>query len=100
MGSISPPWGWTTMARILIVGDDADFVSASRRVLQEHGYEVSAADNPREALDLAGLASPDLLLLDSVPGEDSDGVGLIEEISHSKRLRCVPGGLFTAGAGP
>ncbi|HJX37268.1 MAG TPA: response regulator [Anaerolineae bacterium] len=88
------------MARILIVGDDADFVSASRRVLQERGYEVSAADNPREALALAERASPDLLLLDSAPGEDSDGVGLIEEISQSKRLRCVPVVLVTAGPAP
>ncbi len=78
------------MARILIVDDDADFVRISGRVLRAQGYEVSAADSRGEALALMGRASPDLLLLDSAACEGADGLDLIEEMSQSKRLRCIP----------
>lgn len=88
------------MARILIVGRDADFVRASRRVLQEHGYTISVTNNAKEALGLAERASPDLLLMDGAPGEGADGLGLIEQLAHSKRLSCVPVVLVASGPIP
>jgi CheY-like chemotaxis protein len=88
------------VARILIVGHDVDFGRASRRVLQEHGYGVSLADNAVEALVLAERASPDLLLMDGGLGEDADGVNLREQLARSKRLCCVPVVLVADGPAP
>jgi acetoin utilization protein AcuC len=86
------------VARILIVDNDVDFVRASRRVLCAHGYEVSAADNYQEALDLMAQATPDLLLVDGVPDPKGEHRQLIEEITRDKRLRGVP--VVLVGSGP
>jgi acetoin utilization protein AcuC len=86
------------MARILIVDGDVDFVRGSRRILSAQGYEVSAAGNYEEALNLMTQATPDLLLLDEVPDPFGGRRKLIEEISRDKRLRCVP--VVLVGSGP
>jgi CheY-like chemotaxis protein len=51
---------------ILIVDDDDDARSLVDRVLRLHGYQVTAAANGQEGLDLLTAASPapDLILLD------------------------------------
>ncbi|HEM61509.1 MAG TPA: response regulator, partial [Chloroflexi bacterium] len=85
------------MARILIIDPDADFVRESRRVLRTQGYQVSAADNYRDAQEVLTQGRPDLLLLDGVHDQVSDDAELMEEISQDERLRCVPVILVTPG---
>lgn len=85
------------MARILIIDPDADFVRESRRVLRTQGYQVSAADNYREAQEVLTQGRPDLLLLDGVHDQVSDEAELMEEIAQDERLRCVPVILVTPG---
>jgi two-component system, OmpR family, KDP operon response regulator KdpE len=55
--------------RVLIVDDESQIRRALRVGLTGHGYEVQVAASGEEALDLAAVAPPDLVILDLVlPG--------------------------------
>jgi two-component system response regulator RegA len=66
---------------VLVVDDDDVFRKRLRRALQERGWDAHDAGNAKEALDLAGSVSPDLVLLDLKMPETS-GLTLIEEIKR------------------
>ena len=78
-------------ARILIVDDDLALVDAVSWVLQEHGYQVTAAGSARAlAARLAEEGRPaDLVLLDIVM-PDGDGVQLLQRLKADERWREVP----------
>ena len=76
------------MSRILIVDDDPDFVTISRKVLEAEGYEVLEAANGRQALEVLRQDKPDLVLLDlNLPGVD--GTGILKHIRDDPRLAKV-----------
>jgi DNA-binding response OmpR family regulator len=50
--------------KILIVDDEEDILHFLELVLREKGYEVATAMNGQDALTLAQLEKPDLVLLD------------------------------------
>jgi two-component system, LuxR family, response regulator TtrR len=50
--------------RILLVDEDEPVRAMISRVLQSAGYQVLAAGNPREAMQLLELAGPDLILIE------------------------------------
>ena len=50
--------------KVLIVDDDADFVSMNKKVLERNGYEVSIAYNGKEGLERVDSDIPDIILLD------------------------------------
>ena len=54
----------TTMARILIVEDDKDLNAAYQMILKKAGHTVGSALNGKDALDMAAMFKPDLILLD------------------------------------
>jgi two-component system KDP operon response regulator KdpE len=57
--------------RVLVVDDEPQMVRALRVGLTAHGYDVVAATNGEEALDLAAGAPPDAVILDlGMPGLD------------------------------
>jgi two-component system alkaline phosphatase synthesis response regulator PhoP len=53
-------------ARILLIDDDADFVSSTRTVLESQPYEVIVATNGDEGISKAKKEKPDLILLDII----------------------------------
>ncbi len=58
-------------ARILIVDDEQDTLNLMRLILEINDYAVITTLNSQEALDLAGEAQPDVVLLDiMMPGLD------------------------------
>lgn len=52
------------MRRILMADDDRNFLSVVARYLAQAGYAVSTAGTGQEAVRLARLEPPDLLVLD------------------------------------
>ncbi|WP_308797859.1 response regulator transcription factor [Agromyces silvae] len=61
--------------RILIADDDAQLQRALRITLAARGYDVVAAHDGAEAIDLAASAHPDLILLDlGMPNVDGTDV--------------------------
>jgi two-component system response regulator RegA len=62
--------------RILVVDDDALFLSALTQALRRRGYEVASADNQASALAIAQDDPPDAAVLDLKLAEES-GLSLI-----------------------
>jgi two-component system cell cycle sensor histidine kinase/response regulator CckA len=75
--------------RILLVEDEAGVRRSTERILREHGYEVTAAAGPEEALVLAADADADLILTDIVmPG--MPGTLLVDQLQrHRPRLPAI-----------
>jgi two-component system, OmpR family, response regulator len=59
-------------ARVLLVDDEDNLRSMLEAALRHMGFDVTTATNGREALALAGTASPDIIVLD-VMMPDLDG---------------------------
>lgn len=61
--------------RVLVVDDDRDMLSVIKAVLEDDDFAVETAADGREALVVARLRAPDLLVLDvTLPVLDSDHV--------------------------
>ena len=84
-------------AKILLVDDDADFVDATRAVLESHPYEVIIARNGDEGLRLALEEKPDLILLDVIMPV-KDGFTAAEQLKKDPELKTIPTLMLTSFA--
>lgn len=85
-------------AQILLVEDDEEQRQIAAAGLRAAGYRVATAASGQEALDIARLEVPDLILLDvDLPG--LDGMAVCRQIKLDKRLSRVPVVFCTARAG-
>ena len=75
---------------ILIVDDDADFVEATRVVLETAGYAVKSASNGKEALASLAKGGVDCLLLDVMMTRDTEGFHIAQEIRANPATAKVP----------
>jgi DNA-binding response OmpR family regulator len=84
------------MATVLVVDDEADLRELVRLNLSLAGHRVVGAADGEEALDLAGLESPDVILLDvMMPKRDGwDTLGAIK--ADSQGLAEIPVLMLTA----
>ncbi len=62
-----------SQARILVVDDEPKLVRLLREVLTAVGYEILAAQNGEQAVEMAALENPDLIILDLILGNGCDG---------------------------
>ena len=77
------------MARILLVDDEEDIVWALRYSLEDEGYEVLTAQSGEEALSIARLEQPDLVILDIIMPE-MDGLEVCRSLRRDPGLASVP----------
>jgi len=81
--------------RILVVDDEADSRALMRSLLEPEDHEVLCAADGREACELLGQASCDLILLDLVmPG--MDGFTFLERLRANPRHAHLPVVVVTA----
>jgi CheY-like chemotaxis protein len=76
--------------RILIVDDDWDFVEALAVFLEANGMAVARAHDGNQGVKLAKMDRPDLILMDIMMGERTEGFFVIHEIRNDPALRNVP----------
>ncbi|SPE36298.1 putative Response regulator receiver protein [Candidatus Sulfopaludibacter sp. SbA6] len=76
--------------RILIVDDDQDFREAIACFLEASGLTVFQAHDGKEGIRLAKLERPDLILMDIMMGERTEGFFTIQEIRRDPTLKGVP----------
>jgi eukaryotic-like serine/threonine-protein kinase len=76
-------------ARILIVDDTPTNIQMLMAILREQGYQLSAATNGRQAIDVIERVRPDLVLMDVVMPE-MDGYDACRRIKASARWRDLP----------
>ncbi|HEY0081787.1 MAG TPA: response regulator [Pyrinomonadaceae bacterium] len=74
---------------VLVVDDTVDNLVIISLHLQQSGYRVVTATDGEEAIKVAALTHPDLILMDiSMPG--LDGLGAARKIRENPTLRPVP----------
>jgi two-component system alkaline phosphatase synthesis response regulator PhoP len=76
--------------KVLIVDDDADFVEAVSSFLEANGCIVQTAHNGAEGLKQAKLERPDLILMDVIMGERTEGFFTVQNIRRTPGLETVP----------
>ena len=81
--------------RILIVDDTPANIQMLMAILKKEGYQLSAATNGRQALEVIEKVAPDLVLMDVVM-PDMDGYAACERIKASPRWRDLPIVFLTA----
>ncbi len=80
----------TGKKRILIVDDDADFTEAVSFSLTQAGFEVFTATNAADGLKVADLERPDLILMDIMMGERTEGLFAVQQLRHDPQLSKIP----------
>ncbi len=76
--------------RIVLVDDDDDFSAAVTAFLELHGYEVHRAPGGREGVALARRVHPDLVLMDIVMEERTEGFFAVQNLRRTPGLETVP----------
>jgi DNA-binding response OmpR family regulator len=73
-----------------MVDDDQDFVEAIACFLEAHGFTILRAHNGKEGVRLAKVEKPDLILMDIMMGERTEGFFAIHEIRREPELERTP----------
>lgn len=80
----------TSEKTILIVDDDADFAASISCFLAANGYAVCEARDGKEALKLAKIHRPCLILMDIMMDERTEGFFTVQELRRTKELKDTP----------
>ena len=80
----------TELKKILIIDDDRDYVSAITSLLESAGYRVRTAPNGREGVQVARVYQPDLILLDVMMTERTEGFFTLQEVRRIPVLNRTP----------
>jgi len=75
---------------VLVIDDDASFVTAITPVLQSKGYKVEAAYNKEEAMEKIDELKPDLILLDIMMEKLTDGFDICYKLKHDPEMKKIP----------
>jgi two-component system alkaline phosphatase synthesis response regulator PhoP len=75
---------------VLIIDDDGDYVKAIQALLESSGYTVRSAFNGRDGLELAKTLQPDLILLDVMMSERTEGFFVLQEMRRVPSLSITP----------
>lgn len=75
---------------ILIIDDDPDYAGAIQHLLEREGDTVLRASNGRDGFALAREAHPDLILLDVMMTERTEGFFTLERLKHDPAVRDIP----------
>ena len=78
------------MARILVVDDDPDFVSATKIVLEKNNHDVIAAASGDTGYQRAANDKPDLVILDVIMDTVLDGLSVSQRMHDDPALREIP----------
>lgn len=76
-------------AVILFVHDDIDVLSTYQRLAKTHGYDAELASTGQEALAIARLILPDVIVLD-VHLADMDGLDVLRALRTDAETMCIP----------
>jgi DNA-binding response OmpR family regulator len=76
--------------RILVVDDDRDLVETTKTFLESRGYAVSTAHSGLEARDEIARQRPDLVVLDIMMDNDTDGFNLAFTLRDETQADRIP----------
>ncbi len=76
--------------KILVVDDDVDVLDSRKIVLEHNNYEVLAATNIHVADEILKREKIDLIILDVMMENDSDGFNFAQKIKGDKEFNHIP----------
>jgi CheY-like chemotaxis protein len=76
--------------RVLIIDDDHDFAQAVASLFTSSGYATLTAENGRDGLELARKTRPDLIVLDVMMTERTEGIFTLHQIRSVPALHDTP----------
>lgn len=76
--------------KIVIVDDDIDIINVVESILTAKGYQVFAANDKKEGLELIRKEKPDLAILDVMMSTHFEGFELAEEMVNDEALKNIP----------
>jgi len=84
--------------KILVVDDDPDICESLRMVLESADYEVEAAGSSEEALESVESFRPDLILLDIMMPDGTEGFHFVWKLrnEYPEPLNAIPIVVLTA----
>jgi DNA-binding response OmpR family regulator len=80
----------TVAKRIVLVDDDDDFAEAVKTFLEMHGYEVHRASDGTSGVTLAQRVHADLVLMDIIMKDRTDGFFAVHNLRHTPGMEKVP----------
>ncbi|HEY3397376.1 MAG TPA: response regulator [Armatimonadota bacterium] len=82
----------TDSKRILVVDDDPDIAESLRMVLESASYDVETAGSPAEAFELLDKDPPDLVLLDIMMPDGTEGFHFVWKLrnEYDPPLNSIP----------
>lgn len=81
--------------KILLIDDDADFLEATKTVLESKSYDISVAHEGEEGLNKARDEKPDLIIMDVIMPV-KDGFTAAEQLKNDPELSKIPVMMLTA----
>jgi CheY-like chemotaxis protein len=81
--------------KILVIDDDPEFVEAVSNLLELKGYTVVSAPNGKEGFKKAKNMSPDLIFLDVMMTDKSEGFDVARSIKADTQTQNIPVVLIT-----
>jgi CheY-like chemotaxis protein len=75
---------------VLIIDDDSDFRKAIQALLEASGYKVQSAAGGRDGIQLAKTSQPDLVLLDIMMSERTEGFFVLQELRRIPSTHNTP----------
>ena len=75
--------------QLLLIDDDPNLVLLVKDYLEFQGYQVTTAENGREALEILGTEIPDMIICDVMMPE-MDGYALVEQVRQDPRTSWIP----------
>jgi CheY-like chemotaxis protein len=76
--------------RVLIIDDDADYVAAVQHLLESGGFRVQTAPDGRQGYQLACTTHPDVILLDVMMTERTEGFFTLNRIRATPAVAETP----------
>ena len=80
---------------VLVIDDEKAYTKVMAMVLGEYGFDSFPANSAKDAWELLGRVTPDLVLLDVMMPE-IDGITFLGELRANAELRAVPVLVVTA----
>ncbi|MGL5194154.1 MAG: response regulator transcription factor [Chroococcales cyanobacterium] len=75
--------------RLLLIDDDPNLILLVKDYLEFRGYEVTTAENGREALEILEKEMPDMIICDVMMPE-MDGYAFVEQVRKDSRTNWIP----------
>ena len=82
--------------KILVVDDDVDVLDSRKIVLEHNNYEVLTATNIHVADEILKREKIDLIILDVMMENDSDGFNFAQQVKSDEKFAKIPIILATA----